>query len=210
MERIKYPRTPHLPWSLGFTDDDKVLSSLSHFEGRRVVVTKKMDGENTTFYSDGYCHARSLDSRGGIDRDWVKKLAQTVAYELPEGWRVCGENMWARHSIAYDDLPSYFLGFSIWDATNRCLRWDDMVIWSKMLDIALVPVIYDGMWDEEVIKGLVEKLDLEKDEGYVVRVASEFKYEDFGTSVAKFVRQGHVQTEKHWRHQALVPNGLKK
>ena len=40
---IKYPRTPHLPWSLGRTSDDKVLSSVSHFLGENVVVTEKTE-----------------------------------------------------------------------------------------------------------------------------------------------------------------------
>jgi hypothetical protein len=69
----KYPRTFHLPWSLGATSDDKVVPSVSHFEGRQVVVTEKMDGENTTLYRD-HIHARSLDSKGGEDRAWVKQF----------------------------------------------------------------------------------------------------------------------------------------
>jgi hypothetical protein len=43
---IKYPRTLHLPWSPGLTNDDRQLKSTEHFEGREVVVTVKMDGEN--------------------------------------------------------------------------------------------------------------------------------------------------------------------
>lgn len=43
---VKYGRTFHLPWSPGAHDDDKTLKDTSQFEGKRVVVTKKMDGEN--------------------------------------------------------------------------------------------------------------------------------------------------------------------
>lgn len=71
--RIKYPRTLHLPWSLGRTSDDKVLSSMDHFSGREVVVTEKMDGENTTIYSDGL-HARSTTSQRHPSRSWVASL----------------------------------------------------------------------------------------------------------------------------------------
>lgn len=60
---IKYPRTYHLPFSLGKTNDDKVLSNTDHFKGKMVVITEKMDGENTTLYSD-YLHARSLMEDG--------------------------------------------------------------------------------------------------------------------------------------------------
>jgi len=39
--------------------------------GREVVVTEKMDGENTTMYCDNI-HARSIDGRHHPSRDWVK------------------------------------------------------------------------------------------------------------------------------------------
>lgn len=205
---IKYPRTPHLPWSPGTTDDDKVLKDLSQFDGRRVVITKKMDGENTTMYSN-HIHARSIDSKGGVDRDWCKTFWSSIAHDIPENWRICGENLWARHSIAYEDLPSYFMGFSIWDENNICLSWDETLHYFALLGVEPVYVIYDGIWNEDACRVLHRSLDPEKDEGFVVRLADKFVYEDFGISVAKYVRKGHVQTDKHWRHQEIVPNGLK-
>jgi hypothetical protein len=116
---VKYPRTFHLPWSQGATDDDKVLSSVKHFEGKEVVISEKKDGENTTIYSDGYCHARSLDSAHHPSRSWVKSLASSLVGSIPEGWRICGENLYARHSISYEALPSYFMVFGIYDAAKR-------------------------------------------------------------------------------------------
>lgn len=65
MERYKYPRTPHLPFSLGMTSDDKVASeqTLAHLRsGIELVVTEKMDGGNLTFYRDGF-HGRSLEDK---------------------------------------------------------------------------------------------------------------------------------------------------
>ena len=56
MNRIKYPRTPHLPFSPGRSDDDIGLGKVE-FTGE-VVVTEKLDGENTTLYHD-YLHART-------------------------------------------------------------------------------------------------------------------------------------------------------
>lgn len=205
----KYPRTPHLPWSPGAADDDKVLKDLSYFEGKRIVITKKMDGENTTMYSN-HIYARSIDSRGGIDRDWVKTFWSSIAHNIPENWRICGENLWARHSIAYDELPSYFMAFSIWDNSNICLSWNDTVQYCNLLGIEHVPVIYDGIWNMSIVRYLDRDLDFEKDEGFVVRLADRFAYDDFGISVAKYVRKGHVQTDDiHWRHQLLVQNGMK-
>ena len=207
--KIKYPRTYHLPWSPGFTSDDKVLTDLSSFVGKRVIVSIKMDGENTTMGTD-YIHARSLDSRGGIDRNWVKQLQAQIAHNIPENWRICGENLWAGHAIHYTDLPSYFMGFSIWDNSNMCLSWDDTLQYFDLLNITPVPIIYDSMWDESKIRKLHEDLDLEKDEGFVIRIADSFHYNDFGKCVAKYVRKGHVDHENHWRTQMFIPNELKK
>lgn len=47
-------------------------------------------------------------------------------------------------------------------------------------------------------------------EGYVVRLAEEFSYEKFSTSVAKFVRKNHVQTDQHWMQNEVEPNQLTK
>jgi hypothetical protein len=68
--RIKYPRTLHLPWSPGVSSDDRVLHDLSCFTNKEVVVTTKMDGENTTLYADVF-HARSIDGRHHSSRDWL-------------------------------------------------------------------------------------------------------------------------------------------
>ena len=135
--RVKYPRTFHFPWSPGASSDDKTLSSVSHFVNREVVATEKMDGENTSGYSDGYIHARSLDSNNHPSRNWVKRFWSERYYNLPDGWRLCGENVYASHSIMYDELKSYFLGFSIWDG-NQCLSWDDTLFWFQELGITPV------------------------------------------------------------------------
>ncbi len=209
---VKYGRTFHLPYSPGLHDDDKALKDCSQFEGKHVVITLKMDGENTTCYSDGHIHARSIDSRGGEDRAWVKKfLTENVCYNLPAGWRVCGENVWAEHSIRYDDLKSYFLGFSIWNERNECLSWDETLEYFELLGITPVPVLWEGIWISKHMQSIHVDLGLDftKDEGYVVRLASAFKYGEFKNSVAKYVRAGHVQTTKHWRAgQRFNPNGL--
>lgn len=205
---VKYGRTFHLPWSPGVHDDDRVNHDLSAFEGERIIVTLKRDGENTSMYTDKI-HARSLDSRGGEDRAWVKALWARIAHDLPANWRVVGENLWAKHSIAYDDLTSYFEGISIWNERNRCLGADETREYFDLLGITPVPVLYDGPWNVKAIRAVEKDLDWTKDEGYVVRVAREFDYRDFRRVVAKFVRKGHVQTTKHWRAGGnFVPNKL--
>lgn len=203
--RTKYPRTLHLPWSPGATGDDLRQVDASCFEGREVVVTEKMDGENTTLYRDGL-HARSIDGRHHPSRDWVKGLHGRICWQIPEGWRVCGENLFARHSIGYAALPSYFMAFSVWNDAGAALSWDDTVSFCASLGVDTVPVLWRGVWEERAVRAL--DLDVERQEGYVVRVAEAFEFDAFSTSLAKWVRRDHVTSDQHWMHAAIVPNGL--
>lgn len=207
--RQKYPTTPHMPFSPGVSREDKVLRSLAHFHGKEVVISSKRDGENTNLYKDGF-HAKSVDSRHHPSRDWVAGWHAQFAYDIPEGWRICGENLYARHSLGYTNLTSYFEGFSIWDETNTALDWDSTLEMFELLGIVPVPVKWRGVFDEKVIHQLVRELNTEQEEGLVMRLAGRFRFEDFAMSLAKWVRKDHVQTDEHWMHAAIVPNQLKR
>jgi ATP-dependent RNA circularization protein (DNA/RNA ligase family) len=200
----------HLPWSRSKTDDDKVLASAEHFIGKEVVVTEKLDGENSSVAKD-YYHARSLDSKDHPSRHWLKMFHSTFAHDIPEGWRLCGENVFAKHSIGYEELTTYFYLFSIWNEENQCLSWDDTVAYANMLGLETVPVLYRGIYDESKIKACFTGTSAfgGVQEGYVVRLVDSFGYDEFGSCAAKFVRKNHVQTDEHWMHKEVEPNKLK-
>ncbi|TRV77019.1 AAA family ATPase [Streptomyces sp. 130] len=202
--RTHYPRTPHLPWSPGATSDDVRMTDLAALAGAEVVVTEKLDGENTTLYADGL-HARSLDSAHHPSRTWVKALQARVGPRIPQGWRICGENVFARHSLAYDSLENHFYGFSVWDG-DRCLGWDRTVEFLRSLGIPAPPVLWRGVFDAKALRAL--KPDTGRQEGYVVRPAAGFPAALFGRVVGKWVRPGHVVTDTHWMHAEVVENGL--
>ena len=213
---IKYPRTFHVPWTGGKTSDDKMLSpgqlASSTLAKGAVVVTTKRDGENTSLYRDHY-HARSLDSRHHPSRDWVKGLHGRISYLIPEGWRICGENLYARHSIEYRDLESYLEVFSIWNEKNEALSWSETKEWCELLGLRHVPVLYEGPFDAEKLRELADGLDPQTQEGYVVRVAGSFHYDDFSGCVAKYVceefHQALQESDEHWMHKEVVPNQLR-
>ncbi|XCM83930.1 RNA ligase family protein [Kitasatospora sp. HUAS MG31] len=173
--------------------------------GREVVVTEKLDGENTTLYADGL-HARSVDSAHHPSRTWVKALQGRIGAGIPAGWRVCGENMFARHSIPYEELEGYFYGFSVWDGEDTCLDWDATVAFLRGLGVPVPRVLWRGVFDERALRAL--RLDTERREGYVVRTVAGFPRAEFGVRVAKWVRPRHVRTDTHWMHAAVVENGL--
>jgi len=201
----KYPSTPHVPWSPSVKEDDFVLKTFDKFKGQRIIVSEKMDGESCTMYND-HIHARSINSRYHASRTWVKAFWSGIKSNIPEGSRICGENLYAKHSIFYNSLPSYFMGFSYWNSTMS-LSWDDTVEKFTELGIIPVPVIYDGEFSEKVLKELT-KFNTDIQEGYVVRVARAFEFGEFAECMAKYVRKNHVQTDEHWMYSEIIPNVL--
>lgn len=219
----KYPKTPHLPNSPGRHGDDTVidLRALEALLAKPIIITEKMDGENTTFYTD-YVHARSLDSMGHSSQDYVKRIHSEVAHEIPRGWRVVGENMYAKHSIHYDDLKSYFLVFAIFDEHDVLLSWPEVREWAELLGLATVPEISaGGIWGgcgletdvDDLFRawlGYVHELNdydslspqRRESEGFVVRNMERVAPDAFRRNVAKYVREGHVQTIQHgWKYR---------
>lgn len=206
-DRVKYPRTFHLDFSPGIGSDDKVMRSYDLMEGREVVVTIKMDGENCTMGSN-YIHARSPDGVYHQSRDWVKGFHGMIKHMIGVGDRICGENLYAQHSISYDQLDSYFYGFSYWSG-NRCWDWDSTLELFESLNIVSPKELYRGIFDVAILVGLSNGLDTERDEGYVVRVVDSFTIDDFSRVVAKWVRKGHVETDDHWMFRQIIPNKLR-
>ena len=79
------------------------------------------------------------------------------------------------------------MGFSIWDESNVCLDWDDTQSWFLLLGITSVPVLYDGIYDEALLRKLADSLDPSVSEGYVVRVADRIPLQ-FRHTVGKVCR----------------------
>ena len=92
--------------------------------------------------------------------------------------------------------------------------------------------IYRGKYDEYVIRNIWQEIgsafpvwetqkpnpisvdDFDslsgRGEGYVVRSATSFTYDDFAVNVAKYVRANHVKPDSgHWASKTVFPNLLK-
>jgi ATP-dependent RNA circularization protein (DNA/RNA ligase family) len=208
MLKIKYPRSFHLPFSPGKSDDDKTIKDINCFENKKLIVTEKMDGENTTMYNHSI-HARSLDSNNHLSRNWVKGLWGQISHEIPDGWRICGENLYAKHSIHYENLKSYFYVFSIWNEKNECLSIKETLEYCDLLNLHFVPIlINDFTYDEKTLIKLGEECEKNNKEGFVIRNIESFHYDDFKYNLAKYVRKNHVQSDEHWINQKIIPNKL--
>jgi hypothetical protein len=180
-------------------------SATAAWVGTQVVVTKKMDGEQTTMYCDGL-HARSMEFTNRLDRDRIRAIHGEIAYEIPEGMRICGENLTATHSIKYRNLKDWFYVYSVWEGT-ACLSWKETLAWCGLLGLTrasgkplcTVPLVYWGEYrGDAMLKEMCAKIDPLSDEGLVVRPAESFDLKDFHRLVGKYVRPNHIQTDAHW------------
>lgn len=205
-KRIKYPRTYHLPWSPGVSSDDKVLDAIDVFKDKNIVITEKMDGENTTI-AKKFTHARSINSGYHESRTWIKRIHGAISHLIPENMRIHGENLMAIHSIEYNSLPSYFLVFAI-SVDDLFLSWQETEDLCMRFGLYTVPVLYKGSFvDINKFKVSGSKYGTNA-EGYVVRNSDSFEIQDMSSNIAKYVRKGHVQTEQHWMHKRMERNGL--
>lgn len=190
----KYPRTFLLPWVKEKSDGDRVMLNTEALHGQRVIVTEKMDGENITIYNN-YFHGRSVDGPSHPSRDWLKSLLQELSTRIPNGVRICGEYLFARHTITYDKLDSYFLGFSAWTDRDECLPWDDTLTLFQKIGIRAVPLLYDGLFNQKEIHAAWQRQCSVQSEGYIIRSATAITPARFRHLCGKFIRSGYTQTD---------------
>ena len=198
----KYFKTFHLPFTMSSTADDKILSHLEtqkwFYPMEDAYASLKMDGECTTI-GRGYSHARSLDSKDHWSRHHIKQLAASLYKDIQPGWRICGENMLAVHSIKYTNLESFFYVFSIWDETNTRLSLDDMIEYCDYTNLKIAPILERGPYRKFNFSKHFG-LDFTQDEGYVVSNSGRFEFDQAYKNIAKVVRANHVQSDEHWIH----------
>jgi len=202
----KYPRTFHLPFSPEVHSDDKVLHDISGFIGKEIIISEKADGGNTCLSKDGV-FARSHGQQTDCSTfDYIKAVHYfPKKYDMNKDFKYYGENLYAIHSIKYTNLKDYFYLFGISDKENF-LSYIDMVKEATRMGFKSVPVVFRGIFKTEKELNTFLDKEIKKDsywggerEGFVLRTPESFKIEDFSKNVVKYVREGHVQSDKHWK-----------
>ncbi|MFK7934642.1 MAG: RNA ligase family protein [Saprospiraceae bacterium] len=210
----KYGRTYHYPFSPGTTSDDRInyqyWQELQQVD--QIIHTEKLDGENTC-----------LNRYGVFARSHAAPTRHPWANFLKERWEwlkndlgdleVFGENLYAIHSIEYQQLQSHFYVFAIREH-ERWLSWEETKFYAALLDFPTVPELSFAKANTEVdfqniILDITKKpssfgsLDVNTQqscrmEGIVTRSVSEYAVADFKENVFKYVRKDHVKTDEHW------------
>ena len=219
----KYPRTPHIEGSrLQPGDEDLSQIPFVAIKGKHIVIEEKVDGANTaiSFRDDGelLLQSRGHYLTGGYRERHYELMKQWAAVHRERFHEVIGcryimygEWLYARHRIAYDRLPHYFLEFDILDRETGLFL--DTVSRRKItaqMPVCSVPVLSEGTFDkkEDVLAYLgTSNFGPEIMEGLYIKVEES----GFVVNRLKYVRPAFSQWEEPegaWLGRDIVTNGL--
>lgn len=220
---FRFPHTPHLAWlGEGQPRDDKVLATPEAQEllAHEVVVEEKLDGANLGFSitDEGELCAQNRGSY--LDRDhahpqfrplwsWLSARESAIANALWPNLMLFGEWCYAIHSVVYDGLPDWFLGFDVYDRKLDRF-WDSERRNALLTELRLHPVprLAKSRVSIEQLNQLLSgasRVGGSTIEGLVVRQEGD----GFTTARAKLVRAEFTQAiDEHWSRGPLRPNAL--
>lgn len=201
----KYPRSYHLDFSPGATNDDRIADNIDSLIGTHIIISEKIDGENTGMNNDGvYARSHATFTTSAWSREVRQIHNQKVSGNLEEGVYIFGENTEGIHSIEYTNMSSYFYIFGVRD-NDTWLSWDKVEEYSYLLDIPTVPILYNGTINsKKELTDIIKRIMSEPSElggvreGVVIRKYKQFHNDDFSSSLQKWVRKDHVTTTTHW------------
>lgn len=218
----KFPHTQHLLW-LGpaAPRDDKVMGSrqAAEFLSHELVVEEKVDGANLGFSlgPDGQIRAQS---RGGFLQPgqghiqwnmlwpWLDRHRAKLRMGLTNDLILFGEWCYARHTVPYDRLPDWFLGFDLFSKTEgRFWASTRRNKWMRWMGLAQVPELRKGKLTKSQLVALigVSTLGPMAMEGIYLRREADGLLLDR----AKIVRANFGDAIKeHWSRRPLIPNSL--
>ncbi len=218
----RFPHTPHLAWlGAGAPRADKVLSEdeAAAFLAGEFVVEEKIDGANLGFSTSDDGELRVQNRGSWLSPDachvqfrglwpWLSPRRDALVDVLWPDLMLFGE--WAAfvHSVEYDALPSWFLGFDVFDSA-RAQFWStsrrDALL--GRLGLRPVPPLGRGRFDLEALKGMMGEscVGSAPMEGVYLRAESD----EWLEQRAKLVRAEFVQAiDAHWSRGRLRRNHL--
>lgn len=217
---FRFPHTPHIEWlGKGEPRGDKLMlpHQVEEVLDAFLTVEEKVDGANVGFSLDATGKLRAQNRGAWTERDaggqfkhlwsWAKRHEQNLEEALGQNLTLFGEWCYARHSLAYDALPEWFIGFDIYNRNEKRFysvkKRNELM---KSLGIEIIKPLATGCFSMADLKELLEKpshYGSNQLEGIYLR-------QDSGLWLkqrAKLVRSDFTQTiDQHWSKKALIPN----
>ena len=218
----KFPHTPHLLWlGEGTPRDDKIMKpdEVVSFLSGDVLVEEKVDGANMglSLGPDGRLHAQSRGNYLAPGRchaqwnplwPWLAERRLALEDGLRGGLMLFGEWCHARHTVPYDALPDWFLGFDIYEiGGGKFWAVDRRNAWLRQRGIRSIPEVVRGRFSQAQLLALLDR-------SHVGRVPMEGIYlrrEHAGYLLARAKIVSAVfkqQVEERWTRRSVVSNQI--
>lgn len=215
----KYNRTFHVSFTEEKHLDDKTMNGVFEnnlLNNKEIVISIKLDGGNCCLSSEGVFARTHSVQTSCPSFNYIKNIHYfPKKHLLNPNYKYFGENMYAKHSIEYNELTDYFYLFNILDLEkNEWLSLKELQDEAKRLDFKVVPIVFIGKSDKKSIQKLIQndimimKFFGGECEGVVIRSVERFSDETWNENICKFVRKGHVQTDEHWNKNWVKNNIL--
>lgn len=219
----KFPRTPYLWWPLNRVQrDDRVLSTadVRQFLSADVVVEEKIDGANVGLSLDEHGAIQAQNRGSWIGRtehsqfqplwSWSSRRQTALAEVLQYDRIIFGEWCFATHSVRYDQLPDWFLGFDVYDRNARRFwstqRRNEIL---KLIGISLVPHLYSGRINIADLKRMLNSEQSRVGTGPVEGLYIRREGTEWLDARAKLVRPEFLTAiGRHWSSRKLETNML--
>ena len=120
---------------------------------------------------------------------WVNTHENVLFDALHEHLILFGEWCAARHSVAYDSLPDWFLAFDVYDqSAGRFWRTDRRDTLARCLGLSMVPVLSRGRTSLACLESLVQSAESHFRRGSVEGIVVREESPEWLTARAKLVR----------------------
>lgn len=216
----KFPSTPYIEFQKGTIRKEKVLTEkeIEMILSQRIYVEEKIDGANLgiSFDCEGNLLLQNrgsylyppLEGQWKLLDGWMKKYENRMFDVLADEYILFGEWCYATHSIYYDSLPDWFVGFDILEKkSNRFLNVPKRNLMMNQIGISTVPLLGKGAFTLEQLKQFFGKSRFgnEECEGIYLRQDGV----DYLNYRAKIVRDDFRQNiDIHWSKKRMTYNKI--
>lgn len=222
-EYYKFPSTKHII----LPDDenarkDKVLSGdeISILLSHQIILEEKIDGANLgisfddegnlLFQNRGDWITKPYRGQWSKLEHWITPRLDTIFEILLNRYILFGEWCYAKHSIYYDRLPDWFIGFDIYDKEDK--NFLSVEKRDYLLDKMKICIIHKYGMGRYTLKELVDFQPISNYgdvmcEGIYIRWDEEGKLKQRAKLVRKDFRQKIAQ---HWTKGSLVTNKIRR
>ncbi len=224
---FRFPHTPHIAWlAQGAPRDDKVLSAseATEFLSADVVVEEKLDGANLGFSLSPEGKLRVQNRGQYLHAPYAGQFARLSEWLLLHGDGLCavlarhskahlilfGEWCAARHSLAYDRLPDWFLMFDVYDRSQGQF-WSTprRNVLAATLNLTTVPQLLKARCTLPQLKDVLSHQHSQFWQGTLEGVVIRRESAEWCEARAKLVRPDFIQTiGEHWSRRRIEWNRL--